>query len=282
MAKTKVTPEQPKDTIHAVLSDLHSGSNHALFLDRSWSGTDENTHHPRGKQIEIRAQFEKYSELVRNARQGKKLRVIHNGDAIDGNHHQSGDVCTLNPFEQAEIHVEIMEGFKKLVDWQQGDEIYYTRGTKTHVEQAENSIGKMMNAVPDGEFYVWDFLPLVTNGVLSWFVHHGPGAGDGPNEGNAVRNWLRNIQINAGKDEDSVPDIVYTGHVHNPTYSTFVWRNKMNFKSMHGIITPSWQAKTSYAWMKAPVSKNKIGGVIQEIKADGTICVPQFSVMGYA
>ena len=48
---------------------------------------------------------------------------------------------------------------------------------------------------------------------------------------------------------------------------------------MHGIILPSWQSKTEFAHMKAAVSVNKIGGVMQEIKADGFIGVPVFSVM---
>lgn len=55
----------------------------------------------------------------------------------------------------------------------------------------------------------------------------------------------------------------------------------MAFKIIHGVILPSWQQKTRYAWQAAPVARNKIGGVYQEIKADGTICNPVFSVMGY-
>jgi len=172
-----------------------------------------------------------------------------------------------------------MNEFQKRIDWQAGDEIYYTRGTQTHVNEFENYIGREMNAVMNEQFYVWDFLPLETNGVLSWFVHHGPGRGAGANEGNTMRNWLRNICLESMKDNHRVPDILYTGHVHEPTYSSYVWREQMNFKTMHGIILPSWQMKTAYSWMVAPVNKNKIGGVYHEIKADGTIAIPKFSVM---
>lgn len=268
-----------KDTIHVVLSDMHSGSNYALFLNRTWYGLDEQVHYPTSGQARIRKHFESYAEEIKKTRKGKKLRVIHNGDAIDGYHHASGDVCTTNILEQADIHIEIMEDFKKRVDWQRGDELYYTRGTKVHVEQMENHIAKELNAVPCGVFYVWDLLELDTNGVKSWFVHHGPGRGAGYNEGNLMRNWLRAIHQEAVKDESTIPSIVYTGHVHDPTYSTYVYRQKMEFFTMHGIILPSWQMKTSYTWMVAPVSKNQIGGVYQEVKADGTICMPKFSVM---
>lgn len=269
-----------RDVLQVVLSDTHSGSNFALFLKSIWHGTRENNHTPLSAQTKIRKQFEKYADEVRQARQGKKVILVHNGDAIDGDHHSSGDVCTLNPVEQAQIHVDLMTEFQQLIDWQAGDEMYYTRGTQTHVNEFENWIGEKMNAVMCGEFYVWDFLELEVNGVVSWFVHHGPNAGAGPNEGNSLRNWLKNIYYDAIKDGTKIPDIIYTGHVHNPTYQPFGYRvNGMEFKNMHGVILPSWQLKTAYAWMRAPVSKNKIGGVYHEIKADGTITIPRFSVM---
>lgn len=274
------TAEEPKkDILQVVISDMHSGSNYALFVNREWHGLKNASHTPRSGQIKIREQFEIYAEEVRQARQGKKVRLIHNGDAIDGDHHHSGDVCSLNPKEHADIHVELMNELQKRIDWQAGDELYYTKGTQSHVNEYEHEIGKELNAVPDGDLYAWEFLPLESNGVLSWFVHHGPTRGEGANEGNTMRNWLKNIYFEAVKDKKRIPDIVYTGHVHYPTYSSYVYREKMNFKTMHGIILPSWQLKTVYGYMASPVQTNKIGGIWQEIKADGTICIPVFSVM---
>jgi hypothetical protein len=271
--------ETRKDILQVVISDTHSGSNYALFLNRHWQGLKGNNHTPTSKQMRIRAQWERFAEEVRQARQGKKVVLVHNGDAIDGDHHASGDVCTLNPKEHADIHIELMNELQRLIEWQRGDELYYTRGTQTHVNEYEYYIGEQLNAVPDGEFYCWDMLPLLSNGVLSWFVHHGPRAGEGANEGNTMRNWLKTIYFDALKDGKRIPGILYTGHVHQPTYSTYVYRERMEFHTMHGVILPSWQLKTYYAWEKAPVSKNKIGGVVHEIKADGTVTIPRFSVM---
>jgi len=275
-----VVPEKiQKDTLHVVLSDMHSGSNYALFLPGVWHGAKENNHIPRALQMAIRKQFEAYAHEICLARQGKKVIVVHNGDAIDGDHHNSNDVCTRNPLEQAKIHVDIMSEFQRLIDWQQGDEIYYTRGSQTHVSEMETYIGEQLNAVPCGEFFVWDILKLETNGTLSLFAHHGPSRGDGDNEGNGMRNWLRGIKQERIKDKRRVPDVIWTGHVHYPTYSTYVWREKMEFRTMHGIITPSWQRKTSFGWQVAALKEEKIGGTWQEIKADGTICIPKFSIM---
>jgi len=55
-------------------------------------------------------------------------------------------------------------------------------------------------------------------------------------------------------------------------------RNKMMFDVMYGIISPPFQIKTRYGHKAAPVKKNRVGMVYQEIKADGTICIPVFSV----
>lgn len=259
---------------------MHSGSNYALFPANEWRGTKGNNHSPTSGQKKIRAQFERYAAEVKTARKGKRVKIVHNGDAIDGDHHSSGDVCTVNPLEQAQIHVDLMGEFQKRIDWQRGDEIYYTRGTQTHVNELENWIGEQMNAVPDGDFFVHDLLELDVNGRMSVFAHHGPGRGDGANEGNPLRNWLRNIQQEATKDGKRVPDGIWVGHVHYPTYTTYVWRDKLNFNTIHGIITPSWQLKTTFGWKVASMKQEKIGGVYQEIKADGTMGIPKFSVMG--
>lgn len=268
-----------KDILLVTVSDFHSGSNYSLFLNRYWEGRKGNTHYANSMQVKIREQYEAFIAEVAAARKGKKVILVHNGDSLDGDHHHSGDVCTLNELEQAEIHIELMNELQKGIGWRAGDELYYTRGTETHVHEYENYIGKELNAVMCGDWWVHDLLELTVNGVLVNWVHHGPRSGDGVNEGNAVRNWLRGIYFDALKDAADAAHIFYTGHVHSPTYSTYIYRNKMVFGTMHGIVLPSWQGKTAYAWKVASMARNKIGGVYQEIKQDGTIAVPRFSVM---
>ncbi len=264
------------DTLHVLLSDMHTGSNKALFLASHWQSKKTGVNHsPTNEQIGIRKQWDKFTQETAKARKGKKVRLVMDGDAIDGVHHGGFDLCSSDPLEHADIHIQLMAQFQKSIGWQRGDELYYVKGTEVHVNDWENYVGDELNAVS-----VSDFLRLDTNGVVSWFVHHGKGAGMGDSEGNAIRNWLKAIRNEAMKDNTETPDIIYTGHVHQPTYSTYTYRNSMQFRNMHGIVLPSWQLKTRYAWKVAPVSKNRIGGVLHEIKADGTITVPQFSVMG--
>jgi hypothetical protein len=143
----------------------------------------------------------------------------------------------------------------------------------------ENLIGKELNAIRNGNSYCYEVLELLTNGVRCLIAHHGPGAGEGHNEGNMMANFLKRVYFNRLKDCTPVPDILYTGHVHVPTYATFTMRNKMVYRTMHGIILPSWQEKTRYAHMRAPMAINRIGGIYQVITAGGLVGVPVFCVM---
>lgn len=267
---------KPTDTLQVVISDTHACSNRALFLNRFWQSRKTGINHkPTADQERIRVHWDRFADDIAKIRKGRKVRLIHDGDAIEGFHHSGHDICTPDVSEHAEIHLEIMTQFQKRIGWQRGDELYYVKGTEVHTNDWEVYIGEQLNAVS-----VTDFLRLDTNGAINWFVHHGKGAGDGDSEGNAVRNWLKAIRNNAMKDDSETPDIIYTGHVHQPTYSTYVYRSKgFTFKTIHGIILPSWQMKTRHAYKVAPVAKNKIGGVYQLITADGMICPPVFSVM---
>jgi hypothetical protein len=267
------------DTLHVVMSDMHSGSNHALFLSHEWQGEETPVIYPRGAQAKIRKHFEDYAAQVKTARKGVKVRLILNGDLIEGWHHAQNDVATMDIVEQAEINIELVEEFKNKIDWQRGDELYIVKGTHVHTGDMENHIGKQINAMQNGKSYCFETLELMTNGVRCLIAHHGPGAGEGHNEGNAMTNFLKRIYFSRMKDGDPIPDILYTGHVHSPTYAAFVTRQKMEYKIMHGVILPSWQEKTRYAHMRAPVSVNRIGGIWQMITAGGLIGVPQFCVM---
>lgn len=268
-----------RDILLVVMSDLHVGSVFALTVGRVWKGQQTAEVHPTSAQMNIRTQFLKFASEVREARKSKKIVLVVNGDLIDGDHHSSGDVFTVDMLEMSDLAIEIIAEFQKLIGWARGDELYITRGTDVHTKNFENYIGKELNAVMDGDFHVHNLLKLSINGLSTWFVHHGPRLGMGANEGNGLRNWLRAIYIDSIKDSTPQPDILYTGHVHQPGYAVFETRERMQYKLMHAIITPSWQMKTRYAHQAAPVAKNKIGGVCQLITADGLIGTPRFSVM---
>ena len=81
------------------------------------------------------------------------------------------------------------------------------------------------------------------------------------------------------KDGRQHPDIIFTSHVHQIGYAAYEIRNKSAYKLMHAVVTPSWQMKTKYAHMVAPVAKNKIGGVHMLITEAGLVETPRFSIL---
>ena len=267
-----------KDTFIVVLSDMHSGGSTALFPNRFWqSTTTEHNHTPTRRQKQMYRHFVDCMEYARENREGKRLIVIHDGDAIEGYHHNTTQVITSNKKEQAELHIELMDTFLRHTKWskQDGDQLYYVSGTETHTGDVEHGIAKDLSAErnPYGG-RIFDRLELKINNRLLWFVHHGKSRGDGANEGNALRNWLRDVYWDCAKSRRQPPDFVCTGHTHTPAYNTYVIPHENGYHTMHGLICPSWQEKTRYAYKVAPLNKNEIGAVYLEIKGTGEIKTP--------
>ena len=157
--------------------------------------------------------------------------------------------------------------------------MYYVQGTETHTTTKEEEIAKDLRAELDetseNKSRVHRKLDLEINGRLVSFIHHGPARGRGANEGDPMRNWLKMVYWSYKKRELRIPDMIVTGHLHTHFYNTYV----QDFSVLHGLIVPSWQRKTRYAWRFAPMDVNDIGMVAFEITAGGEIKMPVPMVM---
>jgi hypothetical protein len=263
-----------KDTLIVTISDMHSGSSVALFPNHFIQFKDNN-HTPTSKQLAMYEHWVRCAEAVGKARKDKRLVIVHNGDAIEGDHHDSPQNISRDPRDHVAVHIELMNGFKKMVDYRRGDKLYYMSGTETHTGDFEDDCAAQLGAeqTPEG-LYVYDILELSINGRLLWWVHHGPTAGKGANKGNSLRNFLRNIFFDCVTENTNPPDVVITGHTHRPFYVPYSQEYGNTWWVMHGIINPSWQMKTRYAYKIAPVEKNKIGLSYFQITKDGLISIP--------
>ena len=232
-------------------------------------------HMPNSEQVRIWEHFQYCAGVIAEVRKGKSIVLVHNGDAIDGNHHGTLQIAPRLPNEQKDIHVELMMHFQKRVGFTRGDRLYYTIGTEVHTGDIEHKIGEDLGAVetPDG-VRAFDELLLEINGKRIQWTHHGPRAGDGPNRGNAFRNWLRNRFYDEINEGQVPPHFIITGHTHDPFWQIFIGRYQGEYFSVRGLISPSWQAKTRYAHSKAPLVKNKIGLQYFVVTKDGTISDP--------
>jgi hypothetical protein len=278
------------ETILCVLSDMHTGSSTALFPRGGYQGegNEANPVSPNDKQSEIHPVFVRFAGEVAKARKGKRLIVVNLGDAIDGFHHGSMQETLFQEKDQCAAHVLLMTDFMKRAgfDRKKGDELYYVRGTEVHVKASENEIGKELQAVcvdptkeKDKRVYVHEILELNINGLINVFAHHGKQRGSGQNEGNSLRNFLRDIRNDREKDGLSRIDILWSGHTHGHTWGSHISRvSGGQFHQMHGVICPSFQAKTRFALGKVPMAVNSVGAVYTRISVDGTFSSPHFVV----
>lgn len=267
-----------KDVLIVSLSDMHSGSSRALFPNRTMQFVESQTNHtPTPSQQEIYNHWKACLETVKAKRKGKTLFIVHNGDATENQHHNSIQVIG-GIKEHAEIHLELMREMLKAVGFskKEGDRLYYVEGTESHTLTVENFIGKELGAeiaysVGKGEdkkeHYAFPELRLDVNGKWIWYTHHGGSAGDGASEGDAYRNWLKRIYFNNLKGNKKQPDMVISAHVHKPIYTNYT----QDWHIIHGMILPSWQLKTRYAYRAAPFQRNDIGLAMTEVTAEGDI-----------
>lgn len=270
------------ETILCVLSDMHTGSSTALFPPQGFKGDGHEDNHilPNERQKEIHPIFTRLAGEVRQARKGKRLILVNLGDAIDGFHHGSLQESLFKVNDQCEAHKLLMNDFMKRTGFGKGDELYYVRGTEAHVGDTEQQTAKELGAKrsPSG-LYVHEVLTLNINGLSFLFAHHGKQRGSGQNEGNSLRNFLRDVRSDREKDGLSRIDVLFSGHTHGFTWATHITRIPGGqFHQMHGIICPSFQAKTRYAYGKVPAAVNSVGGVYARVTVDGFFQTPQFVV----
>lgn len=271
-----------KDTLIVCLSDMHSAGSTSLFPNHQMQFKSGTNHTPTREQVRMYQHWLTCADYVQTMREGKRVFIVHNGDAVDGRHHDSRQIVTYDPDEQRGIHCELMDTFMRACSFDRAndDRLYYVKGTEVHVGDQEDAIGEDLNAEPtrDG-LHAFKVLDLDVNERLVRCLHHGKGKGDGPNEGNAERNWLRNIYDQSLKNKKRVPDLLITGHTHQPYYGNYCAMEGCNVRIVHGMILPSWQAKTRFALEKVPIAVNVIGAAFITITEDGDILRPTFLTM---
>lgn len=250
------------DTLLVALSDMHSGSTKALFLPRMVQFEHTN-YTPTAQQKQMYKHWMKCAEWVKEHRQGKKLIIVHNGDAIDGIHHDTREIISYKWDDHVRIHCDLMDDFLQAVDYGEGDELHYVSGTEAHTADKELEIAEDLGAT-----YQHD-MKINVNGALVWFTHHGAAPGYSYTAGDPYRNWLKKIYWELIQRREQLPDIIVSSHYHTPIYNTFV----QDYHTIHGMILPSWQMKTRYAYRVAPFQVNQIGMTFIDITEDGFVKV---------
>jgi hypothetical protein len=244
-----------------VISDTHSGCQLALCppvvtLD---SGGTYRQSKLQKKVWEMWGFF--WGEWVPKVTKGEPYIVVHNGDAIDGKHHDSVTQITQNITDQVSIAIDVLGPIVKAKNCAG---YYHIRGTEAHVGksgQAEEGLARALGATPDeiGNYARWE-LWMKLNGSLIHFSHHIGTTNAAAYESTAVYKEMIEAYVDAARWRKQPPDVVVRSHRHR------AFETRIPTAKGYGIslVTPGWQLKTPFTHRLAlgRSSMPQIGGVL--------------------
>ena len=171
--------------------------------------------------------------------------LVHNGDVIDGNHHNSTTQISHNLTDQRNIATEVLD---KIISKPHCKRYYQIRGTEAHVGQSaenEEEIAKQLKAVRDkqGDYSRWDMWLRLDKALIN-FTHHVGTTNSAAYESTAVYKELVEAYNEAGRWHDEPPDVVVRSHRHRAI------EIRVPTEKGYGIslVTPAWQLKTPFSF----------------------------------
>ncbi len=234
-------------TIIAIPSDTHAGSTVGLCPAEGWDRVDGGRYEPSEIQRLIYRQWLEGWAIVRRLRQGGRLVVIHNGDAVEGVHHDESMIISNRIDEQERIHTELMTQALQVAEYDRpaGDRIFYTLGTPSHGGSggtSEEVIARFMCAEPAAkERYLHLGLQVKINGRLIYIAHKGPALGSRTwLTGNVLRYYLKDLYLTCLENATDKPAAVVFSHRHR-------WIEPELANGIMGFSTPSFQGPTWYS-----------------------------------
>jgi hypothetical protein len=247
-----------------VVSDTHCGCRLGLL-------------HPDGIQVDggglyLPSEFQRkmwtlwrefWDVWVPEATKGEPFDLVHNGDAVDGVHHNSTTQISHNLIDQQTIAEDILRPVVAQCV-ASGGTYYHIRGTEAHVGKSgeyEERLARTLGAKPnaEGQFARYDLWKRVGNALVH-LLHHIGTTSSAAHESSAVNAELAASFVEAGRWRREPPDYIVRSHRHRS-----IGVNLDTAKGYAaGIVTPAWQLKTPYVWKipGARVSEPQLGGII--------------------
>jgi hypothetical protein len=245
-----------------VVSDTHTGC--LLGLCPPEVKIDDNvTILASPLQQKVWAMWNEFTNVwVPQVTKGEPFVVVHNGDAIEGVHHNATTQITQNMTDQKRI---ASVALKVLLDSHMCVGYYHLRGTEAHVGPSgehEEDLAKSLNATPDegGNHARWELWMRMSRGPLIHFTHHIGTTSSAAYEGTAPHKELVEAYNESGRWGDEPPDVVVRSHRHRHYEIRLATKKGMAIST----ITPGWQLKTPHVW-KGTLGRTgtpQIGGIL--------------------
>lgn len=244
-----------------VVSDTHCGCKLGLCPAEGIQLDDGGTYMPSKFQLKMWAMWEEFwGEWVPHVTRGDPYAVVHNGDAIDGVHHNSVTQISNNLSDQADIAYNIMKPVTELCEGR----YYHIRGTEAHVGKSgaeEERLAKKLNAIanPEGQHARYDLYKQVGQGIVH-LLHHVGSTGSQAYESTAVHKELIESFIESARWGRKPPNMIIRSHRHRCIATEIPFCNG----TAKAVVTPAWQGKTPFAWKipGARLSTPQFGGIL--------------------
>jgi hypothetical protein len=231
---------------------------------------DGGKYRPSRFQLKMLGMWEEFwDEFVPMATRNEPFVVIHNGDAIDGVHHQSTTQISHNLEDQAKIAEALLA---PIVERCEG-RYFHIRGTEAHVGKSareEERLARTLGAMPNesGQYARYDLWKRVGPKLLHC-LHHIGTTGSQAYESTAVHKEIVEMFAEAGRWRVQPPDVVVRSHRHRYMRTAIPVGHKTKTGKQEtgeaiSVVTPAWQGKTPFVW-KIPggrLTTPQIGGIV--------------------
>lgn len=254
-----------------VISDTHMGCQLALMPPtfRLDSGVIVQQSPLQKKIWKMWTEF--WTDWVPKATKGEDYIIVHNGDAVDGVHHNSVTQVTHNVKDQIKMARDVLW---PVVMKPKCKGYYHIRGTEAHVGksgQSEEGLASALGAIPDdnGNHARWE-LYLKMGKFLIHFTHHIGTTSSSAYESTAVYKEYIEACVEAGRWGHPRPDMLIRSHRHRG------FETKVKTDSGNGIahVTAAWQLKTPFVFkLGMKQSTPQIGGSLITSSEDEGIFV---------
>lgn len=257
-----------------VLSDTHVGCKLALCHPDGADQDDGGKYMPSKVQLKLWGLWEKFcDEWIPNVCQGEPFVLVHNGDVIDGSHHNSTTQWSHNILDQRRHAKKILAPIVA-----KSAEYYHIRGTSAHVGESsvhEEQLAEELGAIPNEEgqharYELW----LRLGGKLVHFMHHIGTTSSAQHETSAVNAEIAAMYADSGRFGREAPRVVVRSHRHRSSEIRLPAPGGYSIS----MVTPAWQLKTPYAWKisGARISAPQVGGSMIRISDEGELYTRHF------
>lgn len=269
----------------ALPSDTHCGSTLGLIPPTPFQLHEGGEYTPSKAQRIIWNQWEHNWDIIKKERKNSDLIIVHDGDIVEGMHHNTTQITSARIEEHETIGQSVMDFAMRRSGFGKGDKYFQVAGTEEHAgngSSSEERVAKDLDGVVpvfenstfDDEGmrngrYTWDRLLRKTNGVLFDIAHHGGSIGNRAwTTENGLYNKIKSIYWECLELSLPIPRYWIRAHFH--TYARAEYRGKHGM--ITGIMLPGFQIKTGYVYkQKGYVMKPAdIGMVWIVIEPDGT------------